>query len=367
LPDAPALLAQASSTEVSPCPPTDALCTAVWDATGNAALAGSADALILRPLRIVLIILLAILASFVVRRVVRRFTEGLQHEGVQRRLLALRARAPRALPAPDPIANLRRIQRAETIGALLRSIGIATVWTLAIFSVLEQVGIDAGPLIAGAGIIGVALGFGAQNLVRDFLSGIFMLIEDQYGVGDVVDAGEASGRVEAVSLRSTRLRDVDGTLWHIPNGEIRRIGNKSQGWSRALLDIEIPMDAGIGAATEIIKATADGLWKAEAWSELVLEEPEVWGVERMSANGVTLRAVVKTRPLEQWKVARELRARIKLALEEAGIGLAQPTVLLQSAADEAVPRPAAEDEDGPLAGAARNGDGRNGDGRKSRG
>ena len=364
---APALLdplAQAAGgTEVSPCPATDALCTAVWDATGNAALAGSADELILRPLRILLIILLALVASFVVRRVVRRFTEGLQHEGVQRRLLALRAKAPKGMAAPDPIASLRRIQRAETIGALLRSVGIAAVWTLAIFSVLEQVGIDAGPLIAGAGILGVALGFGAQNLVRDFLSGIFMLIEDQYGVGDVVDAGEASGRVEAVNLRSTRLRDVDGTLWHIPNGEIRRVGNKSQGWSRALLDIEIPMDAGIKAAIEIIKATADELWRAEEWSDLVLEEPEVWGVERMSTNGVTIRLVVKTRPLEQWKVARELRARIKTALESAGIGLAQPTVLLHSASDDVPPRPADDDQPGPedekdaLVGARRNGDG----------
>jgi moderate conductance mechanosensitive channel len=297
-------------------------------------------------------------ANRLVRRAIRRMVASMSDE---RGLSALRA--PTALARTGEIPSLRRVQRAETVGALLASVASFGIWTLAGLMALGTLGLDLGPLIAGAGIVGVAVGFGSQNLVRDFISGIFMLMEDQYGVGDVVDAGPATGTVEGVGLRTTRLRDVNGTLWHIPNGEIRRVGNKSQGWSRALLDIEIPMDAGIEAAIEIIKATADELWRAEEWSDLVLEEPEVWGVERMSTNGVTIRLVVKTRPLEQWKVARELRARIKTALESAGIGLAQPTVLLHSASDDVPPRPADDDQPGPedekdaLVGAMRNGDG----------
>ena len=315
---------------------TGPVCRLVQDATGNQTLARVADRLVVTPARILVIVLLALAAGFVVRRLVRRFTAGLTHEGVRRRLGALWARAPRSLHEADPITSVRRVQRAETIGAVLRSIGIAAVWTVAVMAILSEVGVDAGPLIAGAGILGVALGFGAQNLIRDFLSGIFMLVEDQYGVGDVIDVGHASGQVEAVTLRSTRLRDVDGTLWHVPNGEIRRVGNKSQGWSRALLDVEVPLEVDIAAAMAVIERAADGLWrdKAGGWSQLILEEPEVWGGETLTQTGVAIRVVVKTRPLEQWKVARELRARIKAALDAARIGLAQPAVLVRNSADE---------------------------------
>jgi moderate conductance mechanosensitive channel len=205
---------------------------------------------------------------------------------------------------------------------------------------LGTLGINLGPLIAGAGIVGVAVGFGAQNLVRDFLSGIFMLLEDQYGVGDVIDLGAASGAVEGVGLRTTRVRDIDGVLWHVPNGEIRRVGNKSQGWSRAVLDVEVAYSNDLATATRVIKQTADGLWRDdEEFAPLILEEPEVWGVEALSPNGVVVRLVVKTRPLEQWKVERELRARIKAAFEREGVELpvtAQAVVLHPSAEVRAV-------------------------------
>jgi len=322
----------------SPCGPAEeasAVCRAVYEATDNQLLARLSDLLIVRPGKILLIILGALLAGLLVRRLTRRFVKSLQREGVRRRLLALRARAPKALVDTDPMMSLRRIQRAETLGALLRSVGIVIIWVVAAFAILAELGIDAGPLIAGAGILGVALGFGAQNLVRDFLSGIFMLLEDQYGVGDVIDVGPATGQVEAVSLRSTRLRDVDGTLWHVPNGEIQRVGNKSQGWSRALLDVEVPLDADIRTAIEAIKRAADGMWKEESdWGQLIMEEPEVWGAEHLGPNGVVIRVVVKTRPLEQWKVSRELRARIKVELEKAGVGLAMPAVWVRSAEPE---------------------------------
>src|SRR6185369_98079 len=143
----------------------------------------------------------------------------------------------------------------------------------AIFMILGEVGIDLGPLLAGAGIIGVAIGFGSQSLVKDFLSGIFILVEDQFGVGDTVDLGEAVGVVEVVSLRTTRLRSVDGTVWHVPNGEIRRVGNKSQHWSRALLDIQVAYTTDLERAQQVINDVAHAVWHED---KHVLEEPEVW-------------------------------------------------------------------------------------------
>ena len=165
---------------------------------------------------------------------------------------------------------------------------------------------------------------GAQNLVRDFLSGIFMLIEDQYGVGDVIDAGPATGTVEGVSLRTTRLRDVEGNVWHIPNGVISHVANKSQQWSRALLDVQVSYGTETDRAISVIQRVAVDTWMDESWSEEILEKPDVWGVESLDADGVTIRLVVKTKPLSQWKVARELRARIKAAFDRDGIEIPFP-------------------------------------------
>ena len=211
----------------------------------------------------------------------------------------------------------------QTIGRLLSSAVTAVAWTIALATILGQFGIDLGPLLAGAGIIGIALGFGAQNLVRDFLSGIFMLVEDQYGVGDVIDVGEATGTVEAVSLRTTRLRDVEGNLWHIPNGTIARVANKSQDWARAVIDVPVAYGTDIAHASHVIKSVADRLWQ-EPSDPAVLEEPAVWGVETLGPDGLAIRLVVKTPPLVQWDVARMLRARIKEAFEQEGIEIPFP-------------------------------------------
>ena len=218
----------------------------------------------------------------------------------------------------------RRRQRTETVGSVLRSLSSIVIVAVTTATVLGEVGVELGPLLASAGIVGVALGFGAQNLVKDFLNGIFMILEDQYGVGDAIDAGEASGIVESVGLRVTRLRSVDGTVWHIRNGEIVRIGNMSQGWSRALLDVSVAYGTDVGLAQQVIKAVADGLWHDDDFGRLVLGEPEVWGVETLGADGIAIRLVVKTAPLEQWKVARELRRRLKEAFDEHGIEIPFP-------------------------------------------
>ena len=199
-----------------------------------------------------------------------------------------------------------------------------TIWTITALVILGELGIDLGPLLAGAGVITVVIGFGAQTVVRDYLAGLFMVLEDQYGVGDVIDVDGTSGTVEWISLRVTRMRDVEGVVWWVPNGEIKKVGNKSQQWSRALLDIALAHNTDVDKATAVIKKTADEMWHDDEWKRKVLDEPEVWGIEDIGIGGIIVRLVVKTIPLEQWSVARELRARLKHAFEDAGIDMAVP-------------------------------------------
>jgi moderate conductance mechanosensitive channel len=166
---------------------------------------------------------------------------------------------------------------------------------------------------------GVALGFGAQSLVKDFLSGIFMIFEDQYGVGDVIDTGEATGTVEEVSLRVTRLRDGTGVVWYIRNGEIVRIGNKSQGWATALVDIPVAYSENLERVLPLIRSVVHALDESPEWQDKLLEEPNVVGVESMTGTSVTIRVVAKTAPQEQYGVSREIRERVKAAFDEHGI------------------------------------------------
>ena len=187
--------------------------------------------------------------------------------------------------------------------------------------VLAAIGLDLGPLLAGAGVAGVALGFGAQSLVKDFLTGIFLIIEDQYGVGDVVDVGDASGTVEFLSLRVTRLRDQNGTVWHVPNGEIRRVGNKSQQWARAVLDVAVSPNADLERAAAVIGLAAEAVWASPAAAADVLDAPEVLGIEYLGPDAATIRVQGRTRPGAQWRVNRLLRIQVADALAEAGIEL----------------------------------------------
>ncbi len=273
------------------------LCRSIYRATGNAVLAQLSDTILVKPAKILFIFAVAYLARRLLHRLLGRLISG-------------------------------KPRRVETVAALLRSIVSAAVWSVAVLMALSELGLNLGPLIAGAGIVGVAVGFGAQNLVRDFLSGIFMLMEDQYGVGDVIDAGPATGTVETISLRTTRIRDVNGTVWHLPNGHIERVGNKAQLWSRALLDIDVSYQTDIAHATEVITATAQTMCDDPEYAEAILSEPEVWGVENLGLDSVTIRLVLKTAPNDQFKVTRELRARIKKAFDVAGIEIpfAQRTI-----------------------------------------
>jgi small conductance mechanosensitive channel len=248
---------------------------------------------------IVLIALLALLVTRITRRVIRRTVRRWARTGL--------------------MTTERRHQRAETVGRGLSSFASIIVWVIAIVWMLAVLGVQAATLLTSAGLIGVALAFGAQNLLRDFIAGTFIIFEDQLGVGDIVDLGAAEGTVEDVTLRVTRLRDVEGVVWYVPNGEIRRVGNQSQQWSRAVIDIPISSSAYLDRARDIIATTAAQITHDAAWRDKILSEPEVWGVESYTLDTVTIRLVVKTAPAQQWQVARELRARIKVALDAAGI------------------------------------------------
>jgi small conductance mechanosensitive channel len=276
-------------------------------------LARFADVVLGPPLAILLIVVGAAIANRVARRLIKKTLLRLGTGGLQER-------ARSALSETDEI-SVRSAQRVEALSTVLRSIGGAVIWTFAGFMVLGQLGIDLGPLLAGAGVVGLAIGFGSQALVRDFLAGLFILVEDQYGVGDVVDVGEAAGKVEAVSLRTTRIRSIDGVLWHVPNGEIRRVGNKSQHWSRALLDVQVAYGTDLQHARDVIKRVADGVWRE---GRAVISEPEIWGVEALGANGIDIRLAVDTRPSAQWDVSRLLRERIAQAFDEEGIEIPFP-------------------------------------------
>jgi small-conductance mechanosensitive channel len=213
----------------------------------------------------------------------------------------------------------RRQQRAETMGSLLKSVATGIILAVVTVMVLSKLGVDVAPIIASAGIVGIAFGFGAQNLVKDFLSGIFMILEDQYGVGDTVDLGEATGTVEAVGLRVTRLRDVNGTVWYVRNGEILRVGNQSQNWARTVLDVTVSYEADLERVQDVLQHVATSTYEEEQFHDVILEEPEVWGVERFDKDGVVVRVVLKTAPAQQWLVARAMRRRIKAEFDRAGI------------------------------------------------
>jgi small conductance mechanosensitive channel len=228
-------------------------------------------------------------------------------------------RASRVIAQATGAAHERHRQRTLTMGSLLRSIVTFVVALITVLTVMQIVHIPLGPLLASAGVGGVALGFGAQSLVKDFLSGIFMIFEDQYGVGDVIDTGEATGTVEEVSLRVTRLRDGTGVVWYIRNGEIVRIGNKSQGWATALVDIPVAYSENLERVLPLIRSVVHKLDESPDWQDKLLEEPNVVGVESMTGTSVTIRVVAKTAPQEQYGVSREIRERVKAAFDEQGI------------------------------------------------
>ncbi|HEU0206459.1 MAG TPA: mechanosensitive ion channel domain-containing protein [Pseudolysinimonas sp.] len=264
------------------------------------------------PLRVLLILVVAfvirVILQFVIRRVVSRVVNGAKR--IQNRDES----------RDSPVAAVRIVQRTKALGGVLSSAVTTLIVIVTIVLIIANISAAASAafsLITAA--LGAGLGFGAQNIVKDVLNGLAMVGEDQLGVGDVVDTGFATGVVEQVGIRITQVRDVNGTLWYVRNGEILRLGNLSQGWARVIIDLAVPYNADVEAVQAAMLETATAMQQDARWKPVVLERPEVWGIESISAEAIVIRLVVKTRAGSKDDVARELRARLKSTLDALGV------------------------------------------------
>jgi small-conductance mechanosensitive channel len=277
---------------------------------------------------LVALVVFGLIAQFLLHRLidrlVRRAEDGVLPDRLTNGMLG------RSTSEPPP-GSTRRVQRAKTMGTLLKSIVSGIIAAIVVMMMLSAVGLDIGPILASAGILGVALGFGSQTLVKDFLSGIFMIFEDQYGVGDVVDMGDGlSGTIEAVSLRVTRMRDTNGTVWYVRNGELYRVGNMSQNWARTVLDVQVSAREDLSRVRRVLGDVIHDLWEDDDFDGVIIEEPEIWGIEAMTPDAITLRVTLKTAPMEQWRVARVLRERIHARFDHEGILAPYPTSVVMN-------------------------------------
>lgn len=237
---------------------------------------------------------------------------------------AVTTRLIRLVQVDDPLRKGELEKRAETLANILRTVGNTVVVIVALMMALRELGVDITPIVAGAGVVGLAVGFGAQSLIKDVISGFFILLENQFGVGDVIKAGGVAGLVERMNLRVTVLRDIDGAVHFIPNSEIKEVSNLTKEWSRVALDVGVAYREDIDQVIHTLKEIGQGLSRDEVFGPLVLEEPAVLGVERFDDSQVTIRMLVKTLPLKQWDVARELRRRIKKTFDAKGIEIPFP-------------------------------------------
>ncbi len=322
------------------------LCESVLDATGSEVLARLAEWVITKPLQIAVILLVAWVANRIARVFVKRTMARVLNPPAERARRAIRRATPNVLLHTSEV-NMRADARVRTLTTVFRSLVSVLIWFAAFVWILEAVfHVNPATLLASAGLLGVALGFGAQNVVRDFLAGTFLVVEDQFGVGDIVDLGDAKGTVERITLRATRVRDVQGTVWHVPNGQIQRVANKSQEWARAVLDIEVDTETDYGEAAALIQQIADQMVSEPDWRVDVLDHPEVWGIEAFTTDGYTIRFVVKTRPGTQFGIMREMRIRLSAAFAEHDILLPgeKPEMWLYSGDPKIEQRPRSTEE-----------------------
>ncbi|PZM95673.1 MAG: mechanosensitive ion channel protein MscS [Actinobacteria bacterium] len=296
----------------------DPACNFLYEITESPWLAEGSFYALIKPTRIILILAMAVVVRYLLNRTIRRLVRTTSETAIPTVLKPLRERTPITTEEATKVYRERRRQRAEAIGSVLRSFVTAFVYSIAALMVLRELGFDLAPLLASAGIAGVALGFGAQTLVKDLIAGLFMLLEDQYGVGDIVDIGDTTGVVVAVGLRITTVRDEAGVLWYIRNGEISRVGNKSQGWTSVVVDLPVS-SARRDEATTVLRAAADRVANVPELAKDILEPPKVHGVETATTGETVIRTVVKTTAMGREAINDELRRQLTEALEHAGL------------------------------------------------
>ncbi|MFZ6990935.1 mechanosensitive ion channel family protein [Curtobacterium sp. RRHDQ66] len=268
-----------------------------------------------------IVIVITILAAIIVRLILRRSINGVVDRVVNGAKKRQGTTDTQALIA-SPIQTARVVQRTRTLGSVLKNLATVAVVIIALAVIIPQVLPNAAVgIVGGASLVAAGLAVGAQSIVKDLLSGVFMILEDQAGVGDVVDTGQATGVVENVGLRVMQIRDVNGILWFVPNGQILRVGNLSQGWSRVLVDITVPYETDIDAVQDALLAAAVRMSQEPRWRQRIIEKPEIWGLQSITDTGMVFRLVVKTRASELDVVGRELRIRLKHAVDELGVTL----------------------------------------------
>lgn len=289
-----------------------------------------------RLVSLALVLVVAVLVSWLWKRFVRRTTKTLTDSAIAQRLAGADGTTRN-----ERLAVERHKARTNAVAGLLISTGTFVIVTIAVLVGLAQIGVNVTPLIASAGVAGIAIGFGAQTIVRDFLSGVFMILESQYGVGDVVTVNGVTGTVEDVGLRITRLRDVEGTLWYVTNGSVTELGNRSQGWSLAVVDVPVGYGADLAEVKQILYDVASGLQDDPHWTARIMsDEPQV-AVESMTPLGVTVRIRLHTMHDQQLAVARELRVRSVSALDDAGVQAPAPSQAEATVADPTTKSPPA--------------------------
>ncbi|MGO1508511.1 MAG: mechanosensitive ion channel family protein [Microbacterium sp.] len=262
-------------------------------------------------IHVAVIIVVCIVIAFVLRLLIRRIV----HRVVDRAKIKANVNDTQALER-SPLADMRLVQRTRTLGTILQNIVNVAIVIVALVLITNRLTPDlVGSLALLTAAIGAGLGFGAQNIVKDVLNGLFIVAEDQIGIGDMVDMGLATGVVEYVAVRITHVRDVNGTLWYVRNGEVTRIGNMSQGWARAIIDIGVPVDADVPAVEAALLEAAQNLAKEPKWRTRIIDHPEVWGLESMTGDALVIRVVMKTRAIAMADVSHELRMRLKGAVE----------------------------------------------------
>jgi moderate conductance mechanosensitive channel len=261
---------------------------------------------------VIAIILVAIIARWVWQRFVKRTAQALTNSHVSSRVVS-------STPGIDDDAVARYRARTDSVAQLISSVGTFVIFVIALIVLLAQVGFDVAPLLASAGVAGLAIGFGAQTIIRDFLSGVFMLFENQYAVGDIVTIGSVTGTVVGVGLRITQVRDVEGTIWYVTNGSVTELGNLSQGWSLATVDVPVAYGSDPQQVTDVLTDVAHAMQRSDDWSRVILPDEPTVAAEQMTPTGVTYRIRLRTAPGEQLTVARALRPLALTALERAGV------------------------------------------------
>ena len=281
--------------------------------------------LIDKPIGIALILIVAIIGSWLLRRLITKLADNSIKKGNLSSPLSPRKAHRTTDKALEKTQEARRTSRIQTLAGVGRSAVAIFVWVWAVLAILDKLGVNVAPLVASAGVVGVALGFGAQALVKDFLSGIFMLMEDQYGIGDTIDLGNGVfGDVESISLRITTVRDIDGALWYVRNGEILQVANHSDRYSVARVQVPIALSNDPTRAVDVITTAAEEAARDSDIKDFILATPTVNGMSGLEVDHMSYRVSVKTLPGKQWDVQRAMQAKILTAMHAEGITTPYP-------------------------------------------